>query len=173
MRSPAAFSMWLLGWAGMVFGLAVDSRSVTAGALANLCNAAPNSLLFGIGRHLELLPATNFGMLLGSLAASLFLEMSARPSTAAGYRWPVFRRIGFNLACNLAMLACMALAGCLGPAWAEALGLQWGTATMVAAMTVGMTGGMIATAISFRLAAELWADVAMPAPRSVQNSLTA
>jgi hypothetical protein len=125
--------MWLFCANGMALGLAIDCRSVTPAALASLCTAGTGSLPAGFARHLALLPVTNIGMLLGGLA-SLCL---GGPISAAIAR--------INLACNAFMLIGMSLAGCLGPALAARLGIEWSAGVMMAAMTGGMTLGMMAT----------------------------
>ena len=134
--------MWLFCVGGMALGLAIDCRSATPAALANLCTAGTGSLLTDLARHLALLPATNIGMLLGGLAALGLGGTTGAPRA----------RLGVNLACNAAMFAGMSLAGCLGPALAVRLGIEWSVWVMMAAMTAGMTLGMMATTALGRLA---------------------
>jgi len=113
---------------------------VTPAALASLCTAGTGSLPAGFARHLALLPATNIGMLLGGFVAFGLV----RPISAAIVR--------MNLACNAFMLIGMWLAGCLGPALAARLGIEWSAGVMMAAMTAGMTLGMMAAMTLGRLA---------------------
>jgi hypothetical protein len=132
--------MWLFCASGMALGLAIDCRSVTPAALASFCTAGTGSLLAGFARHLAQLPATNIGMLLGGLAA---LSLGG-PISAAIVR--------MNLACNAFMLIGMSLAGCMGPALAARLGIEWSAGVMMAAMTAGMTLGLMAATTLGRLA---------------------
>ncbi len=132
--------MWLFCVSGMALGLAIDCRSVTPAALASLCTAGTGSLPAGFARHLAQLPATNIGMLLGGLAA---LGLGGPISE------PIIR---MNLACNAFMLIGMSLAGCMGPALAARLGIEWSASVMMAAMTAGMTLGMMAATAVGRLA---------------------
>jgi hypothetical protein len=133
--------MWLFCVSGMALGLAIDCRSVTPAALASLCTAGTGSLPAGFARHLAQLSATNIGMLMGGLAALIL----GGPISAAIVR--------MNLACNAFMLIGMSLAGCIGPALAARLGIEWSAGVIMAAMTAGMTLGMMAAAALGRFAA--------------------
>ncbi len=126
-RSPAL--VWLASVAGMAIGLSIDCRRVSPAALASLCASGegPGTLI----RHLEALPATNFGMALGMLAA---LALATPASGTALCR---------SLACYGLMLAGMLLGGCVGVALSQQADVAWAAPLMLAAMTVGMTAGMM------------------------------
>lgn len=125
---------FLMGFCGMMIGLAIDLRSVLPEALATLCTAE-RSLAGSLALHASLLPATCLLMLGGCL-----LGARLGPALAAEAPPPVLDR----LAGATAMVAGMGLGEWLGPRLAARFGLGWDISAMTGAMALGMLLAMAA-----------------------------
>jgi hypothetical protein len=155
--APWAFgsaTMLILGFSGMMIGLAVDLQSVPAGTIGSLCTRA-HSLRDSVVLHASLLPWTNIFMFASGIAAACY---SAWPRCDLGKKWraryaPLLPYIG----CSVAMLAGMFFSEWLAPQLARHFGLGWSLSAMIAAMATGMVCGMAFwTAIAAGVKGRLW-----------------
>lgn len=132
--------MLLLGFAGMLAGLALDAL-VSGGVrtLAALC-AGPLDLAAMVSLHLTQLPLAHLGMVAGGL-----LVLPLMPRLRRGCRRQLCAQLGQNLVCSAWMVVGMA-AGSLVflqlAGWAQAVREP---ATVLAGMLAGMVWGMVAS----------------------------
>ena len=137
--------MLLLGAAGMVAGLALDERTGGFRALASLCQAGSAGFVRTLRLHIELLPATHVGMVVGGLATVPLLRGLRR-----GCRRQFCARLAQNLACSVWMIAGMS-AGALGFLNLAARAGGRNPTAMLGGMFAGMVWGMVASVGIYRL----------------------
>jgi hypothetical protein len=138
-------AMLMLGAAGMLLGLAVDSRSTNLGTLASLCAQVDQSLGPMLKLHWELLPWMHVGMWVGGFAAIPLLR-TVRPHCRRQY----CARAAQNVACSVWMTVGMA-AGVLLFEYLIARVGQRSAASMLGGMFGGMVWGMVASVALYRL----------------------
>lgn len=140
----APLMMLVLGFSGMMIGLAIDLQSILPQAIVTLCTQ-PRSFGDSIALHAVLLPATNILMFASGLVSAFY---SAWPG--CGHRETWSRRALFLLpyvGCSVAMLIGMFLSEWFAPQIVSRLGMIWSVPTMIGAMAVGMAGGMATWAV--------------------------
>jgi hypothetical protein len=98
-------------------------------------------------------------MIFGGFATILVVEMRAAARPAMNCRHAVCARAGFNLACNVAMLAGMLAGGWVAPRLATQFGVPWGVSAMMAAMAAGMVWGMALLVTVYRSAMAIRAQL--------------
>jgi hypothetical protein len=157
--------MLLLSVAGMAAGILIDGRAMNPAGLASLCSVWPDTFPASALRHAAALPATTGAMLLGGFATMPAEAWRARRRLG---RKAICACIGFNLACNAAMLAGMLFGAWRGPAIAASLGFGWDLSSMIATMTAGMTGGMAGMMVSYQAGLAVL-DWARPAPAALDR----
>lgn len=138
-------AMLVLGAAGMLLGLAVDSRAIDLGTLASLCAQADRDLGPMLKLHWELLPWMHVGMWVGGFGAIPLLR-AVRPSCRRQY----CARAAQNIACSAWMTVGMA-AGVLLFEYLIAQVGQRSAVSMLGGMFGGMVWGMVASVALYRL----------------------
>lgn len=138
-------AMLVLGAAGMLLGLAVDSRTTELAALASLCAQTDRSLWAMLKLHWTLLPWMHVGMWVGGFAAIPLLR-TVRPHC----RRQFCARVAQNIACSVWMTVGMA-AGVLVFEYVIAVIGQRSAASMLGGMFAGMVWGMVASVALYRL----------------------
>jgi hypothetical protein len=137
--------MLLLGAAGMVAGLWLDTRSGGFATLAALCLSRPGDLAGTLALHWGQLPLMHLGMLTGGLATVPLLR-----SLRQGCRRQFCARLAQNLICSGWMVMGMATGTLAFMDLASRLGDR-GPAAMLAGMFGGMVWGMVASVAMYRV----------------------
>jgi hypothetical protein len=138
-------AMLLLGAAGMLLGLLVDSRATEPRLLASLCLAADRHVWPLMRLHWALLPWMHAGMWIGGLAAIPLLRAS-RPTCRRQY----CVHFAQNVACSAWMTVGMSAGVLLSDVLASRSGAG-SPAAMLGAMFGGMVWGMVASVALYRL----------------------
>jgi predicted permease len=137
--------MLLLGAAGMLAGLVVDSRTTPLALIANICGQAERDLWAMTKLHAALLPWMHVGMWVGGFLAVPLLR-TLRPTCRRQY----CARVVQNLACSAWMTAGMS-AGVLAASALASQGVPRGAVQMLAGMAAGMVWGMVVSVALYRL----------------------
>jgi hypothetical protein len=143
LTSPQA--MLLLGAAGMLLGLAADSRELPIDVIAGVCAKTQRSLFEMMSLHAALLPWMHLGMWTGGFAAIPLLR-KLRPTCRRQY----CARVVQNLACSAWMTVGMS-AGVLVAGAIASQALPRATTPMLAGMFAGMVWGMVVSVGLYRL----------------------
>ena len=137
--------MLLLGAAGMVGGLWLDTRAGGFAAAAALCLSSPLDLPATLWLHWQRLPMMHVGMIAGGLAAVPLLRSLRRSC-----RRQFCARLAQNLVCSALMLAGMAVGTWVFVHLAVQVGERAPTA-MLGGMFGGMVWGMVVSVSLYRV----------------------